>query len=130
LYKLSNNHGTAKGRYDPNYSIERLMCEVEFFGRCVFVQGTRFFSVVRSPLPNYQIVDLESLSCFTNRFLKNDLLRLNVCVRIHDSPVGAHSDSNQFLLDSGIIKQMLLDCYPTLFLVEFCLGLAPSKFDC
>ena len=26
----------------------------------------------RSPLPNYQIVDLESFLVFTNKFLKND----------------------------------------------------------
>jgi hypothetical protein len=37
------------------------MCEVEFFGRCVFLKKVRgFFNVARSPLPYYQIVDLES----------------------------------------------------------------------
>ena len=37
------------------------MCEVEFFWEVCFLGKVRgFFNVVRGPLPNYQIVDLES----------------------------------------------------------------------
>lgn len=33
-----------------NYSVERLMCEVEFFGRCVFLGKVHdFFNVVSEP---------------------------------------------------------------------------------
>ena len=42
------------------FSVERLMCEVEFIWDGVFLSKVRgFFSVARSPLPNYQIADLE-----------------------------------------------------------------------
>ena len=42
---------------------ERLMCEVEFFGRCC-VRGRfvrLFFTWVDKPLAHYQIVDLEDI---------------------------------------------------------------------
>ena len=48
-------------------AIERLMCEVEFFGRCC-IRGRyvrRFFMWVGHPLTHYQIVDLEDIDyCF------------------------------------------------------------------
>ena len=42
------------------FSVERLMCEVEFIWDGVFLSKVRgFFIVARGPLPNYQIADLE-----------------------------------------------------------------------
>ena len=44
------------------------MCEVEFIWDGVFLRKVRgFFRVARSPLPNYQIADLEEFS-FSNVF--------------------------------------------------------------
>lgn len=44
-----------------DYSVERLMCEVEFFWEvCFKVRYADFLMWLRSPRPNYQIVDLES----------------------------------------------------------------------
>ena len=69
LYKFSENILVAASS-NHNLRFERLMCEVEFIWDGVFLSKVRgFFIVARSPLPNYQIADLEEfclkyLLCF------------------------------------------------------------------
>ena len=63
--KLSNGaEGGSKRTHNPYLPfIERLMCEVEFFGRCC-VRGRyiqRFFTWADIPPAHYQIVDLEDI---------------------------------------------------------------------
>lgn len=52
----------AKGKSQSASKIRlRDLCvRWSFLGGVFFREGARFFNVVRSPLPNYQIVDLES----------------------------------------------------------------------
>ena len=57
------------------------------------------------------------------------MLVLNVSVGPDNAPICACPNCHQFSVDSGIVKQVLLDCHSTLFLVKFCLGLTASKSD-
>jgi len=50
------------------------MCEVEFFWEVCFLEKVRgFFDMARSPLPNYQIVDLESFLVIVCLIFKEQL---------------------------------------------------------
>ena len=104
--------------------VKRLMCEVVFFlggfeeGTLPFLHGANS----HTPASNIQIVDLERSNC-------QSTFNLFGHFRIHQSKVRASSHCNDFPVNPGVVEQMLLYRYSTLFLVERCSSFTPSEFN-